>query len=156
MSNDNIKDTANNQNGALLNDTNLSSVLLIEDDVINASVIQKFIRRDYKVDVAYNSVKSIEMAEANSYDIILLDINLGRGMNGIDVLNEIKKSAKNSNTPVIASTAYTMKGDKEKLLQAGFDDYISKPYTMNEILMKIVQNIKKQVDRSNQQSTYKL
>jgi CheY-like chemotaxis protein len=144
MSNNKIQDAANNQeSGSLHNSKNLPSVLLIEDDAINASVIQKFIRKDYKVDMAYSSVKSIEMATENSYDIILLDINLGRGMNGIDVLKEIKKTVKNSNTPVIASTAYTMKGDKEKLLQAGFDDYISKPYTMNEILVKIKQVIDK-------------
>ena len=144
MSNDKIQDAANNQEpGSLHNNKNLRSVLLIEDDAINASVIQKFIRKDYKVDMAYSSVKSIEMAAENSYDIILLDINLGRGMNGIDVLKEIKKTVKNSNTPVIASTAYTMKGDKEKLLQAGFDDYISKPYTMSEILIKIKQVIDK-------------
>lgn len=144
MTDNKIKDETNNQKPGDLNvNANLPFVLLIEDDAINASVIQKFIKKNYQVDMTYSSVKSIEMATANSYDIILLDINLGRGMNGIDVLKEIKKTVKNSNTPVIASTAYTMKGDKEKLLQAGFDDYISKPYTMDEILVKLKQVIDK-------------
>jgi CheY-like chemotaxis protein len=142
MNNDKIADSLNNdKSNSLQNNPHLPSVLLIEDDAINASVIEKFLRRDYKVDVAFKSAQSIEMAATNKYSIILLDINLGRGMNGIDVLNEIKKKTINANTPVIASTAYTMKGDKEKLLQAGFDDYISKPYTMNEILVKIKQVI---------------
>ncbi len=43
---------------------------------------------------------------------------------------------------MIASTAYTMKGDKERLFEAGFDDYISKPYTMDEILIKIKEHLK--------------
>ena len=133
----------NDESNSSQNKPNLPTVLLIEDDVINASVIEKFLRRDYNVEVAFTSLQSIEMAAANKYSIILLDINLGRGMNGIDVLNEIKKLAINVNTPIIASTAYTMKGDKEKLLQAGFDDYISKPYTMNEILVKIKQVLDK-------------
>jgi len=140
MNDNKISDNLNSDKShSLQNIANLPSVLLIEDDVINASVIEKFLRRDYNVEVAFTSLQSIEMAAANKYSIILLDINLGRGMNGIDVLNEIKKLAINVNTPIIASTAYTMKGDKEKLLQAGFDEYISKPYTMNEILVKIKQ-----------------
>jgi len=140
MNDNKISDNLNSDKShSLRNIANLPSVLLIEDDVINASVIEKFLRRDYNVEVAFTSLQSIEMAAANKYSIILLDINLGRGMNGIDVLNEIKKLAINVNTPIIASTAYTMKGDKEKLLQAGFDEYISKPYTMNEILVKIKQ-----------------
>lgn len=82
------------------------------------------------------------MAETNYYSLFLLDINLGRGMNGIDVLVEIRKMPKYADTPIIASTAYTMKGDKERLLKAGFDDYISKPYAMHEIILKIQQHIK--------------
>ena len=137
--NDNLKSNTSN---LLQNNSKLPTVLLIEDDVINASVIQKFLRKDFKVDVAFNGTVGIELAAANNYSLILLDINLGRGMNGIHVLTEIKKLDRNINTPVIASTAYTMKGDKEKLLEAGFDDYLSKPYTMVEILIKIKQYIK--------------
>ena len=121
--------------------SSLPKILLIEDDAINANVIQRFLKKDYEVDVAFRGITGIELAIASSYCLILLDINLGRGMNGIDVLTEIKKSDMNVNTPVIASTAYTMKGDKEKLLQAGFNDYISKPYTMDEILIKIKHHI---------------
>ena len=137
--NDNIK---SNDSNLLQNNANLPALLLIEDDVINASVIEKFLNQDYKVDVAYKSITGIKLAAENNYRLILIDINLGRGMNGIDVLAEIKKLDRNTNTPIIASTAYTMKGDKEKLLQAGFDDYISKPYSMDEIGVKIRQHIK--------------
>jgi len=120
----------------------LPSILLVEDDTINAMVIKKFLSKNFNVDVASKSSQSIDMAETNNYSLFLLDINLGRGMNGIDVLTEIRKMSKYANTPIIASTAYTMKGDKERLLQAGFDDYISKPYTMHEIILKVQQYLK--------------
>jgi len=123
------------------NNIELPSILLVEDDTINAMVIKKFLSKNFKVDVASKSSQSIEMAEANIYSLFLLDINLGRGMNGINVLTEIRKMPKYATTPIIASTAYTMKGDKERLLQAGFDDYISKPYTMHEIILKVQQYI---------------
>jgi len=120
----------------------MPSILLVEDDTINAMVIKKFLSKNFNVDVASKSSQSIDMAETNNYSLFLLDINLGRGMNGIDVLTEIRKMSKYANTPIIASTAYTMKGDKERLLQAGFDDYISKPYTMHEIILKVQQYLK--------------
>jgi len=120
----------------------MPSILLVEDDTINAMVIKKFLSKNFNVDVASKSSQSIDMAEANNYSLFLLDINLGRGMNGVDVMTEIRKMPKYANTPIIASTAYTMKGDKERLLQAGFDDYISKPYTMHEIILKVQQYLK--------------
>lgn len=121
---------------------NLSSILLIEDDIINANVIQRFLKKEFKVDVAFTGAKGIELAKTNEYVLVLLDINLGRGITGLEVLNQIKQLEKFTNIPIIASTAYTMKGDREKLLEAGFDDYISKPYTMDEILVKIKEHIK--------------
>ena len=119
-----------------------SRILLIEDDAINANVIQRFLKKDFVVDIGLNAVKGIELAKANDYCLVLLDINLGRGMSGVEVLHEIRSLEKFSNIPVIASTAYTMKGDKEKLLAEGFDDYISKPYTMDEINIKIKEHVK--------------
>lgn len=121
---------------------NRSRILLIEDDAINANVIQRFLKKDFVVDIGLNAVKGIELAKANDYCLVLLDINLGRGMSGVEVLHEIRLMEKFRNVPVIASTAYTMKGDKEKLLAEGFDDYISKPYTMDEINIKIKEHVK--------------
>lgn len=121
---------------------NRSRILLIEDDAINANVIQRFLKKDFVVDIGLNAAKGIELAKANDYCLVLLDINLGRGMSGVEVLHEIRLMEKFRNVPVIASTAYTMKGDKEKLLAEGFDDYISKPYTMDEINIKIKEHVK--------------
>lgn len=121
---------------------NRSRILLIEDDAINANVIQRFLKKHFIVDIGLNAVKGIELAKANEYCLVLLDINLGRGMSGVEVLHEIRLMEKFHKVPIIASTAYTMKGDKEKLLSEGFDDYISKPYTMDEINIKIKEYVK--------------
>lgn len=131
---DNVNEIIHN---TISEQNSLPAILLIEDDVINANVIQRFLKKDYKVDVAFNGVKGIELAQTNTYCLVLLDINLGRGITGLEVLTQLKQIEKFANIPIIASTAYTMKGDREKLLEAGFDDYISKPYTMDEILLKI-------------------
>jgi two-component system, sensor histidine kinase len=122
---------------------NLPKILLIEDDALNANVIQKFLRKEYRVDVAFRGEEGVELAKTNEYCLILLDINLGRGMTGIEVLRELNSFPGFKKTPVIASTAYTMIGDKEHLLSEGFNDYISKPYTMGEILIKIRKNLQK-------------
>jgi CheY-like chemotaxis protein len=124
----------------------LPSILLVEDDAINASVIKNFLKRNFNVDIAFTSTSCIEMVKKYNYVLILLDINLGHGMNGIDVLNEIRKIPGYISTPIIASTAYAMKGDKEKLLNAGFNDYISKPYMMIEIIHKVQQYVKEQIN----------
>ncbi len=83
--NDEINKTAGDEKN------NIRSILLIEDDAINASVIQRFLRNDFKVDIGFNGLKGLELAEANSYCLVLLDINLGRGINGIEVLHHLKK-----------------------------------------------------------------
>ena len=129
-------------NNAADQQSNLPAILLIEDDAINANVIQRFLKKEFIVDVAFNGIKGIELAQQNNYCLVLLDINLGRGITGLEVLKQLKELDKFSTIPIIASTAYTMKGDKEKLLAEGFDDYISKPYTMDEILIKIKEHIK--------------
>lgn len=129
-------------NRTLNNETNLPAILIIEDDVINASVIKKFLQRDYEINVANNGDVGIEMASSKDYSLFLLDINLGRGINGIEVLKIIREMPQYLAVPIIASTAYTMKGDKEKLLNAGFTDYISKPFSMDEIRKKVKEYIK--------------
>ena len=91
--------------------------------------------------ITHNGDVGIEMASSKDYSLFLLDINLGRGINGIEVLKIIREMPKYLTAPIIASTAYTMKGDKEKLLEAGFTDYISKPFSMDEIRKKVKEHI---------------
>jgi len=73
-------------------------------------------------------------------DIVLLDISLSE-MDGNEVVKEIKKDNDIKNIPVIALTAHVMSGDREKFLQNGFNEYISKPITDSEILISTINNL---------------
>jgi len=103
-------------------------VLLVEDNLINKNLIELFLGRDYKMDHAFDGKTAIEMAEKTNYDIILMDINLGAGMDGIEATKRIRKIAGFESTPVVAVTGYTMIGDKEKLLSGGCTHYLPKPF----------------------------
>lgn len=109
-------------------------LLLIEDDPISIEVIVKFLSRDYFVVTALNGPEGILKAKKEIFDIVLLDIQLPLGMNGIEVLKQLRLIRGYQNIPIIAQTAYSMEDDKKKILDSGFDAYISKPYLKSDIL----------------------
>ncbi len=121
----------------------LPNVLLVEDNQENKDVITYFIRSISKVDSTSDGPSAIELAKAKQYDVILMDINLGLGMNGLEATKNIRLIPGYEKTPIIAVTAYAMVGDREIFLSAGCTHYISKPFTKQEIvdlLGKILQN----------------
>ena len=63
-----------------------------------------------------------------------MDINLGLGMNGLETAREIKKLPSNNDIPIVAVRGYALAGEKEKILENGFTDYISKPFTREQLL----------------------
>lgn len=111
-----------------------AKVLVVEDNLINQRLIQ-IILQEYNmvVSTASNGVEAVNMAEANQYDIIFMDIDMPE-KNGIAATKEIKKSfLSNMHTPIVALTAMAMEGDKEMLLAAGLDDYLAKPLTRDKL-----------------------
>jgi CheY-like chemotaxis protein len=113
------------------------SLLIVEDDDINLSVIVAFLSKEYDIDTATSGLEAIEKANAKKYDAVLMDINLGSGITGIEVTKELRNNADYANTPILAITAFAMEGDKEEFLAAGCTAYISKPFTRSEILALI-------------------
>jgi CheY-like chemotaxis protein len=73
------------------------------------------------------------MANENNYAIILMDINLGSGMNGKDVTRLLRKSPKYKDIPIVAVTAFAMEGDKEEFIESGCTHYLSKPFEVEEM-----------------------
>ena len=86
-----------------------------------------------------NGKDGLELIKSEEPDIILLDIQLP-DMKGTDICKELRKMKKFFNTPIIAVTSFAMKGDKERIIEAGFNDYVSKPLNILEFRKKI-QNI---------------
>ncbi len=121
------------QNKTLYTKDSLPKVLLVEDNNTNKVITVLFLKELCNIDHAPDGNNAIELAARNIYDLILMDINLGPGINGIEVTSSIRKLPVNNMIPIIAVTGYAMPGDEEKLLHLGFDGYLAKPFTKESI-----------------------
>lgn len=115
-----------------------SEILIIEDHEPTADITKIYLGETCKSDWASNGKKAIEMAASKNYGLILVDINLGLGMDGIEAIKRIKELEGYDSIPIIAVTAYALYGDREKFLKQGCTDYIAKPFGKEDII-KIVQ-----------------
>lgn len=103
-------------------------VLLVEDNLVNKNLIELFLKPTYRMDHAFEGHSAVLMATKTKYDAILMDINLGSGMDGIEATKKIKAIPGYEKIPIIAVTGYTMIGDRERLLEEGCTHYIAKPF----------------------------
>lgn len=115
----------------------LYKLLLIDDDNVTRIMVKCMLQNLCDIDIAESGEQALLMIEKTSYQIILLDINLGVNMNGLDVIRILRENEKYASIPIVAITAYAMTGDREKILAEGFTDYLSKPFTMTELLALI-------------------
>jgi CheY-like chemotaxis protein len=106
----------------------LPIVLLVEDDHSNAAVIQYFLADVCNLDIANSGEKALEMTSKTQYSAILMDIDLGRGISGIEATKRIRKMVGYKNIPIVAVTALAMKGQKELFISEGCSHYIAKPF----------------------------
>jgi CheY-like chemotaxis protein len=118
----------------------LINVLLIEDNPLNIEVVQKFLSKMCTVSFARDGITAIKMSSEEDYNLLMIDINLGQGMNGVQVLHEIKKLGKFDNIPIIALTGYASDANKQEFLAQGFTHYLAKPFDKRE-LVKLVKDI---------------
>ena len=112
------------------------TILIVEDDEISLEFLTELLLPSkVKIVTAQDGQSAINICkEEISIDLVLMDVRLPK-INGREAMLEIKKNR--PELPVIAQTAFAMSGDKEKYLESGFDDYVSKPIIMDEILTKI-------------------
>jgi len=110
-------------------------ILLTEDNVVNQRVATKMLERmGHTVTVASHGGEAVDMMERTRFDLILMDVQMPvmDGFQATKVIRE-RERATGKYTPIIAMTAYAMKGDEEKCLAAGMDGYLSKPIKVNEL-----------------------
>lgn len=112
----------------------MPKVLYVEDDPDHREFVFIFLKKDYEVHLAEDGPTGIEMATNTHFDIILMDINLGHRMNGLEAVKEIRKIAGYENTPIAAVTANAMVTQKAEYLAGGCSDYISKPFNRKKLL----------------------
>ncbi len=110
-------------------------VLLIEDNAINQKLMVKLLSRlGCIVDIGHNGIEGVEQSKANDYDVIFMDMQMPK-MGGVEATKKIR--AQGNKTPIIALTANAMKGDKEICIEAGMNDYLTKPIKKDDIVEKI-------------------
>ena len=110
-------------------------LLVVEDDEVSRKAIVTFLKmKEFKTLVAENGQNAIEILKNTHVDIILMDVQMPL-LDGYATTKEIRRLERQTNrhTPIIAMTAYALVGDKEKCLEMGMDDYISKPFDFNKV-----------------------
>ena len=115
--------------------------MIVEDNSINAKVLDLMLKNldfEYTTSFAVNADEALAVVEEDTFDLILMDINLGDGqLTGTEVMQQLKSTEMHKDIPMYAVICYSLPGDKERFLDAGFDKYISKPINQTELLHEI-------------------
>ncbi|MBD1940637.1 response regulator [Microcoleus sp. FACHB-68] len=115
----------------------MTKILLVEDNEMNRDMLsRRLIRKGYEVVIATDGAQGVEMAKSEAPDLILMDMGLPV-LDGWQATQQIKAIPTTSAIPVIALTAHAIAGDREKCLDAGCDDYDTKPVEFVRLLGKI-------------------
>jgi DNA-binding response OmpR family regulator len=113
------------------------NILLVEDDDNVAQTVERCLRREnYKVSMANSGVQALQVARRRTPDLILLDVTMP-GMDGYAVCREIRKDTTLSKVPIIFLTARTRDEDRITGFLAGADDYVNKPFNLEELLLRV-------------------
>jgi two-component system CheB/CheR fusion protein len=112
---------------------NGSKVLLVEDNENTVFLVESILEDVVDLDAAHSAQEAYEQAQHQAYDLLLLDINLGAGGSGVDLLRRLRELDTYAEVPMAALTAIAMPGDKEELLAQGFDDYLAKPFEADDL-----------------------
>lgn len=117
-------------------------LLVVENDYFNRELIKRTLGNNFIYDIADEGREAIALAGNNLYKLVIIDIHLGAGMSGIDVMREIKKNPMYFLVPFIAMTAYVGQAEKKKFLDAGFNHYLPKPFNIKSLYELISSLIK--------------
>jgi two-component system, cell cycle response regulator DivK len=121
----------------------MPKILLVEDNEMNRDMLsRRLARRGYEVVIAKDGQEGLDLAASTSPDVILMDMSLPI-IDGWEATRRIKAASATARIPVIALTAHAMSGDREQALEAGCDDYDTKPIELNRLLGKIADQLER-------------
>lgn len=120
--------------------SDLPNILIVDNDEASRDIIRLFLKNICNIDSAESGEKAIKLVKTKSYKLIFMDINLGKGLSGIETTQRIKKFSKYKSTPIVALTAFALTGEKEEFLSIGCTHYLSKPF-MKKDLLELVKSI---------------
>ena len=120
----------------------MGNILVTDDSLLNRKLVRDILKSaGHEVTEASDGLEGINKAKEELPDLILMDIHMPN-MDGIAAMKKIREIPGLKETPVIAITAYAMKGDRKKIIDEGFDDYIPKPVSINDLIDKVSHCIK--------------
>lgn len=115
----------------------MAKILVVEDNELNRDMLTRRLqRRGYETLVAEDGVQGLEAARQSRPNLILMDMSLPV-MDGWEATKRLKGSPETSDIPIVALTAHAMSGDRERALEAGCDDYDTKPVEFPRLILKI-------------------
>ena len=115
----------------------MTKILLVEDNEMNRDMLSRRLqRKGYEVTMAVDGRQGVEMARAGQFDLILMDMSLPE-IDGWEATRQLRAAAETKTVPIIGLTAHAMAGDREKALEAGCNDYDTKPVELPRLLGKI-------------------
>ena len=113
------------------------TIAVVEDNADNRLLLHAILRDRYQIVEYENGPQALEGLARALPDLVLLDISLP-GMDGNEILSEIRRDGRMRHLPIIALTAHAMAGDRERFLDAGFNDYITKPIVDESLLLNAI------------------
>ena len=115
----------------------MAKILLVEDNEMNRDMLsRRLVKKNYEVIIAVDGAEGVSKAQTESPDLILMDISLPI-IDGRQATRQLKASPETREIPIIALTAHAMAGDRAEALEAGCDDYETKPVDLPRLLEKI-------------------
>jgi len=115
----------------------MAKILLVEDNEMNRDMLSRRLqRRGYEVAIATDGQAGVDMASTREYDLVLMDMSLPE-IDGWEATRRLREDPATRTLPIIALTAHAMSGDREKAIEAGCDDYDTKPIELDRLLSKI-------------------
>ncbi len=132
------------------NNTNTYKILLAEDNLVNQEVAASMLsKKGHTIVIANNGAEAAALYNTEAFDLVLMDVQMPM-LNGYEATARIRdiENVTGNYTPIIGLTANAMKGDREKCLEAGMDDYVSKPIKLND-LFAAIDRIKEKINKDN-------
>ncbi|MCX6556045.1 MAG: response regulator [Candidatus Aminicenantes bacterium] len=118
-------------------------ILIVEDDPKSVKLLRDLLQiRGYTTLEATDGKQGVDMARAKMPDLIFMDMQMPV-MDGFEAINILKTDPATKSIPVIALTAFAMQGDREKCMEAGYDDYITKPLDIRALVTKVKEYLEK-------------
>ena len=127
----------------------MTKILVAEDGPVNRELLRELLEnRGYSVIEACNGQEALDMVEQSQPDLLLLDIGMPV-LDGFTVIRRIRQNPSLATLPVLAVTAYAMRDDRDNVLNAGFDGYLSKPINARDLANELERLLHKREDRNS-------